>query len=80
MVLRHLWDQSHIWWLGNHGTSSNHDFLVSMGLHCKNFRMKSHVWLRDTYGTGPICSCGTAMRLDLYISLRHLWDQSHILL
>ena len=45
MVLRDLWDQSHTWWLGNHGTSPNCGFLVPMGLNCENFGMKSHVWL-----------------------------------
>ena len=45
MILRHLWDQSHIGGLGHHGTSPNCGFLVPMGLNCENCGMKSHVWL-----------------------------------
>ena len=46
MVLRDIWDQSHTWRLGYHGTSPNCGFLVPMGLNCENFGMR-HLWDRD---------------------------------
>ena len=36
MVLRHLWDQSHIGWSGNHGTSPNCGFLSGMDVERQN--------------------------------------------
>ena len=39
---------------GNDGTSPIDGFQVVMGLQHDNLSMKSHIWLWDTYGTGPI--------------------------
>ena len=67
IALRHIWDQSHMYFWDIYGTSPIDGSQIGMGLHHENFSMRSHGWLWDTYGTGPI-----------YIDVRHLWDWSHV--
>ena len=40
----------------------------------------SHVWLKDTYGTSPICNSDISMGPVPCDVLRHVWDWSHVCL
>ena len=81
LYLRYIWDRSQASLSGMYGTGLKIYLSWTMGLWKTSRttfnRMKSHVWLWEAYGTGPMHASQVGMGPVPCCDWRDQWDWSH---
>ena len=74
MVLRYLWDRSHVYISDSNGTDPKSNFETTMDLSEFEKSKKSLVSILGTYGTSPMSRLYASMGLVPYDVMGYLWD------